>query len=148
MRMFIIKALVIEKMCVSLCTECILICLHYRYVYVPCGGQKTFPVRLPYYAPVLCNHCPQNWGIVGTSTFCPAKPCCWDSQLVKPTPFSPAVYVFITLPFLPIPDNSHSLWGQCKSKNTAHFHDYPPPSPGAGAWLQMTSALAQQSGSK
>ena len=48
-------------------------------------------------------------------------------------------------------DVSHVCWylprtvGQCKSKNTAHFHGYPLPCPGAGtAWLQMTGALDRQ----
>ena len=103
------------------------------------------------YVLVICNHAPPAPGNNEDLTFVfQSSATLWEvgnSQLVKPMQFSPAVcYVFICTAFFAyitqIPGISPALRVQCKSKNTAHFQGYRPPSLGAwGAWLQMTSAL-------
>ena len=94
---------------------------------------------------------PQPWGIEGTLTFCSAKPCqkphtagttSWKKHRRFPllfVMFSLHCLFCIYIQITQIPGISPSLRGQCKSKNTAHFHGYPPPSPRLGAWLQMIS---------
>ena len=67
---------------------------------------------------------PQPREIAGTFTFFPAKP-------------HTAGFVHVTQ----ISGISPSLWGQCKSRNTAHFHGYPSPRARGGGRGGMTSAL-------
>ena len=96
----------------------------------------------PSYAHVICNHGPQPRGISETLAFCIVKPCQNPTLWYNHRRFSHAVYIFIILPFCLY--NTNPLYspltaGQCKSKNTDHYHSYPRGRKG----VQMTSALAQ-----